>query len=147
MPQPTLSEVHVSRPLSAIAIAWFNDNPGVASSVFPMVPVKKSTDKFWIWNLNDLLRIEAKKRAPGAQSAGTGFGLTTDSYRTDKFSLHTDLPWDITDEADEGLDLENSTSLSLIKNVKMSHEQDWGDSYFKPAIWSSNKDGSTADFV
>ena len=147
MPQPTRSDVHISTPLTNVALAWWQDNPGVAGQVFPMVPVTKKTDLYWQWDLGDLLRRTAKKRAPGTESAGTGFTLTTAAYSTEKTSLHQDLPWDIIEEADESLDLENGTTRSLIHHVQMQQEFDWADTFFKAGVWGIDKDGAGADFT
>ena len=144
---PSRRDVHINTPLTQIAIAWFQDNPGVAMSVFPQVPVTKSTDVYWEWDLHDLLRREAKRRAPGTPSAGAGFRVDAEAtYKTHKYALHKDLAWDILDEADDGLDLEVGTSLYLMQNVVMELEAVWADSYFKGGVWTTDKVGTT-DFV
>ena len=147
MPNPTRSEVHVSTALTNVAISYFEDNPGVAMQVFPVVPVTKSTNTYFKWNLNDLLRITAEVRAPGSPSAGTGFRLTKETYSTLKYALHSDLDWDTIEEADDALSLESGVTTALMMNVRKKFEKVWGDANFVPAVWAHNKDGSGADFI
>ena len=147
MGNPTRSEVHVSTALSNVAIAYFEDNPGVARQVFPTVPVDKSTDRYFKWDLNDLLRISAGIRAPGAESDGTGFQISDEAYTTLKYALHTDVPYDVIDEADDALALESGITTSLSMNINKKFEKVWADANFVAGVWAHNKDGAGADFT
>lgn len=146
MPLPTRSDVHISEPLTNMAIAWFQDNPGIASQVFPLLPVTKSIDAYHVWDLDDLLRRVAKVRAPGTPSVGAGFRISNTSYRTHKYSLHTDIPWDTLDEADAALNLEGNLALALMKNVTMEFEAVWAAANFATGIWATDQVGAV-DFT
>jgi hypothetical protein len=51
----------------------------VAARVFPNIPVQKRSDSYFKYNQGDFLRAEMQKRAPGTESVGSGYRLTTDT--------------------------------------------------------------------
>ena len=48
MPMPTVRDVHIEAPLSAISIAYRNPSY-IADQIFPRVSVSKKTDYYWIF--------------------------------------------------------------------------------------------------
>jgi hypothetical protein len=85
MAQPTRSDVHVNRPLTSISTAYIQDAKDfVASEMFPVVPVEKQSDRYFTYTKADWFRDEMKIRAPGTESAGSGFNVdNTPSYFCD----------------------------------------------------------------
>ncbi|NBR70500.1 MAG: hypothetical protein EBT75_00125 [Proteobacteria bacterium] len=82
MPQPTSSQVHVDAILTNISVAYMQQQANfIASRVFPIVPVSKQSDKFFTYTKNDWFRDEAQRRADATESAGGGYGLSTDTYQ------------------------------------------------------------------
>ena len=146
MSLPSRSDVHISEPLTQMAIAWFQENPGVAGQEFPLIPVTKSLDAYHIWDLDDILRREAKKRAPGSPSAGADFRIDNTTYKTHKYALHSDLPWDTLDESDDSLRLESNTTLALMKKVMMEFEAVWAAANFLTGVWATDQTGAV-DFT
>jgi len=50
MPQPTLGDVHVNRPLTNISVAYSQEAAGVefvAGRAFPAIPVENKSDLYW----------------------------------------------------------------------------------------------------
>jgi hypothetical protein len=81
MPQPTAGDVHVNAALTNISVAYIQSAEGfVADKVFPIVPVDQQSNFYYTYTQNDWFRDEAKPRAPGAESAGGGFSLSTATY-------------------------------------------------------------------
>ena len=78
MPQPTNTDVHVDGPLTNLSVGFKNDMKAfVADQVFPTVPVAKQTDKYFTYTQGDFFRTDAQLRAPGTESAGSGYNLST----------------------------------------------------------------------
>jgi len=48
MPAPTRKDVHIDGPMTNISIAFRND-VYIAERVFPIVPVNKISDKFFVF--------------------------------------------------------------------------------------------------
>lgn len=143
MPQPTLLDVHVDRPLTNISVAFMQDpNDYVATKVFPVVPVQKKTDKIFTYEKSLWFKNQAKKRAPGKESEGTGFNLNSNLiYSADVFALHQDLDWDTIDNADEVLKLESDASQFLMQQIMIAQEVDWTASFFSGSTWTGSTTG------
>lgn len=66
MSTPTRSQVHVNRPLTNISVSYQQSADAfVASRVFPVIPVDKQSDQYFVFNRSDQMRDEMRKRAPG----------------------------------------------------------------------------------
>lgn len=92
MPQPTQNQVHVDAILTNISVAYMQKQDNfIASKVFPIVPVSKQSDKFFTYTKNDWFRDEAQRRADATESAGGGYGLSTDTYQADVYAFHKDI--------------------------------------------------------
>ena len=51
MPQPTLQDVHVNRPLTNVSVAYLQEAAGVefvADKAFPAVPVENKSDLYYL---------------------------------------------------------------------------------------------------
>ena len=76
MSNPTLSAVHVNTPLTNLSVAYMQAaDLFVAHKVFPIVPVSKQSDLYYTYDKDDFRRSDAQVRAPGAESAGSGYRL------------------------------------------------------------------------
>src|SRR5579872_7471757 len=93
MSQPTPSDIYVNYPLTNIATIFLQDQRDfVADRVFPRVPVEKQSDLYWTYHQADFMRIDARTRGNGEESAGTGFSVdASGTYRADVIALHKDI--------------------------------------------------------
>ncbi len=74
--QPTVADVHINRPLTDVSVAFMqNATDFVADRVFPTVPVAKQSDLYFVYEREDWYRSQAERRAPGTESAGSGWNL------------------------------------------------------------------------
>ena len=61
MPQPTLQDVHVNRPLTNVSVAYLQEAAGVefvADKAFPAVPVENKSDLYYTYARADFNRDE-----------------------------------------------------------------------------------------
>src|SRR5712692_6942391 len=108
MPLPSPQQVHVDVPLSNLSIAIAQDEQvfGVARGVFPNIPVDKQSNKYYIWTQADFFRTDAQKRAPGAESAGSGLNLSTSTYYCDVWASHFDVDHQTAANVDVAMELD-----------------------------------------
>lgn len=144
MPLPTISQVHVDRPLTNVSIAYIADE-GVyaASRVFPDVPVKKQSDLYFVYDKDFWYRSEMDKRAPHTESAGGGWKQSTDSYRADVWSLHKDISEEERDNADEPLDPDVDATEYLTQQYLIRKDKDWSAEHFVVGKWGTDLTGVT----
>lgn len=144
MASPTPSDVHVSVPLTNISLAWVQDQGAyVADQVFPNVPVQKQYDVYFTYNQDDFLRDEAQLRAPGTESAGDGYRITsTATYRAEVRALHRDIDDFVRTNADTPLDMDRDASIFLTQRMMINRELFWATKYFTTGVWTGGPSAS-----
>jgi hypothetical protein len=139
MPQPAVQDVHVNRPLTNISVAYIQAADSfIASKVFPVVPVEKQTDLYYVYTKNDWFRDEAQIRVSGEESAGSGYGLSTASYSCDRFDLHKDVPYDVERNADVPLNPRADGTRFVTQRLLLRQEIQWAADCFGTSIWGTD---------
>jgi len=139
MGNPTKADIHVNRPLTNISIAYLQDQKNfVADKVFPIVPVDKASDLYYEYDKGDFFRSDAKRRAPGTESAGSGFRVSpSGSYNCRQpLSEHIDVSDQDRSNQDEVIDLDRDATLLVTQRMLLKREMEFADKFFKEGIWS-----------
>lgn len=136
MPQPTLGDVHVNRPLTNVAVAFLQeDDDFVADKVFPGVPVPNKSDSYFKYNRADFFRNNMQKRAPGDPAAGAGYKLTTDTYTADVWAELKKVDDQIRANSDSPLQPDRDAVSFLTVQAKINREVNWTTNYFATSVW------------
>lgn len=139
MPNPTTSDVHVDAILTNMSIAYMQDQDHfVAGKVFPTVPVQKQSDKFFTYTQDDFFRDSVELRADGTESAGTGYGLSTDSYSALVYALHKDIGDQVRANSDAPLSPDQDATRFLTQQMLLAQEIDWASNYFTTSVWGTD---------
>jgi hypothetical protein len=139
MPQPTTSDVHVDAVLTNMSVAYIqNQAHFVAGQVFPTVPVEKQSDKYFIYTKGDWFRDEAQLRAPGTESAGSGYTLSTDTYSADVYAFHKDIDDQTRKNSDSPLNPDRDATQFVTQRMLMRQEIDWFSTYFTQGVWETD---------
>lgn len=137
--QPTPNQVHVNRILTNASVAYIqNHNNFIATKVFPVLPVDKQTDSYFVYTKNDWFRDEAQQRAPGTESAGSGYGLSTASYSCDVFAFHKDVDNQTLNNADAPLNMERDATEFVTQKLLLRQEKQWAADYFVTGVWGTS---------
>lgn len=143
MPQPTASDVHVNAPLTSISIAFMQDQSGfVARKVFPALPVQKQSDRYYVYDKKQWFRSDARLRAPGTESAGSGFTVdNTPTYFAGVRAVHKDVDDQIRANADAVINPDRDATEFVTRDLMLEQEQDWASTYFTTSIWTGSTTG------
>lgn len=142
MPQPTQTSVHVDAVLTNISVAYMQQQDHfIAGKVFPVVPVQKQTDLYYTYTKNDWFRDEMQRRADSTESAGSGYGLSTDSYRCDVWALHKDIGYQTRANTDSPLNPDRDATQFLTQRGLLRQEIQWVTDYFATSVWTTDKAG------
>lgn len=142
MPQPSKSDVHVNRPLENISVAFMQDAGAfMGSNVFPRVRVTKASDQFFTYDRSFWFRSDAQRRAPGTESAGGGYGISTDSFATERWAIHKDIPDPIRANADAPIDMDAEAARYVGLQLLIRQEVDWAARYFTTSVWTGSSSG------
>ena len=137
--QPTPSAVHIDVALTNFSLAYMAEpNNYLGTRPFPVIPVEKKTDKFWVWTKNDWLRMQMERRGPGQESAGSGFNLTSDTYSCDIFALHKDI--DHITAANADVNLERATSRWLAQQSLIRFDRNLVTDILTTGVWNGGTD-------
>lgn len=143
MPQPVFQDVHISAALTNVSVAWFQQNDYyIADKVFPNVPVQHQTDQYFVWNIGDFFRDDARIRADATESAGTGMTLTTQSYNAKLWALHKDIGQQVRANADPAIDIDTTTTRMLMQKMMISRDRTFLSSYLKTGVWTGGTGGT-----
>jgi len=147
MPQPTSSDVHVDAILTNISVAYMQEaGVYIANRVFPSLPVEKSSDKYYKYDKGVWFRDEAQLRAPGTESAGSGYTLATDTYSTDVWAFHKDVDDQVRANADSPINPDRDATVFVTQRMLLRQELDWTSTYFTTGVWATDKTGGV-DFT
>jgi len=144
MPQPTQTQVHIDAILTNMSVAYMQEvDSFVASKVFPTVNVAKQSDKYFTYSQADFYRDQAQYRADGTESAGSGYGLSTDTYSSQVWALHKDIGDQVRANSDSPLDPDLDATRFLSHQMMIRQERDWASNYFTTGVWGTDSTPST----
>lgn len=139
---PTLSAVHVNRPLTNISIAYLQSQSHfVADRVFPIVPVAKQADKYFTYDREYWFRSEMRKRAPSTESAGADYDLDTATYSCDVWALHKDISDQIRANEDSPLSSDRDATEWLSQQALILREKEFAANYMASGVWTFEAEG------
>jgi hypothetical protein len=139
MANPGLRDVHVDSILTDFSHALFQDQSAfVATQAAPLVGVPKQTDRYMIYDKAETMRSDAKKRAPGTQSALRDWTLSQDNYNCDVWSIGANISEQVLANADDPLDIERDTVSVLTEDILIRMEQEWASTFFTTSVWTTD---------
>ena len=142
MPQPTSSQVHVDAILTNISVAYMQRQENfIADKVFPIIPVDKKSDKYFVYTKNDWFRDEAQRRADATESAGSGYNLTTGTYNADVWAFHKDVGDQTVANADAPLNPLREAAEFVTHRLLLRRELQFVSDFFTTGIWGEDVDG------
>jgi len=143
MPQPSFQEVHVNAPLTNLSVAYLQDsNDYIADKVFPVLPVPKASNIYFVYRRSDWFRDEAKVRVDGTESAGTGYNLDQQTYSCKVYALHQDVGPMVRANSDSPLDADADATLFLTQRLAISRERGFLSKFFTTGVWTGSTTGT-----
>lgn len=145
MPQPTISQVHIDAILTNISVAYMQKAENfIADKVFPIVPVDKKSNKYFKYDKNDWFRDEAQRRAPGTESAGGGYNLSTDTYSADVWAFHKDVDDQTLANADSPLNPLREAAEFVTSRLLLRREVQFISDFMTTGVWATDVTGVSA---
>tara|TARA_R110000737_G_scaffold47134_4_gene67058 strand:+ start:17586 stop:18575 length:990 start_codon:yes stop_codon:yes gene_type:complete len=143
--QPSRSDVHINGPLSSISLAFIQSADSfVADRAFPRLAVSKQSDSYFTYDRGYFNRAEMQKRAPGAESAGANYALSSASYSADVWALHRDVADQVRANADSPISLDREATELLTLQGLLRKEKEWASAHFITGVWTTERAGVAA---
>jgi len=143
MPNPTYSQFHIDSALTNISVAYIQDEKNfIAAQVFPVIPVSKQSDRYFVYTKGDWFRDEAQERAAGTESAGGGYNLdNTPTYFCHKYAYHRDVTEDERTNSDDPLKPDEDATEFVTQKMLIRRELVWVNNYFGTGKWGTDWTG------
>lgn len=144
---PSRPQVHIDRALTNISVAYMQDaNNFIADKVFPIVPVQKQSDLYFIYRREDFLRDEAQERAVGTESAGGDYNIDkSEPYFCRVYAFHKDVNEQERVNADSPLTPDKDATEFVSQKLLIKREVLWAQKFFAPSVWGREITGVDAD--
>lgn len=144
--EPTRGDVHVNQPLTNISIAYMQAQGNfIADKVFPNIPVQKQSDRYFTYDRGDWNRDEMQERAPGTESAGSGYNLdNTPTYFCPVYAYHKDVSDMVRANQDTVVNQDAEATNFVTMKGLIKRERMWATKYFNPSVWGNEVTGVAA---
>lgn len=138
--------IHIDTALTNLSVAYIQSASAfVANQVFPMVPVQKQSDRYFVYKREDWFRDEAQLRAPATESAGGGYDIdNTPQYFCQKYGYHKDVTEEDRVNSDAPLNADQDASDFVTNKLLLRREIAWASSYFTTGVWTTEYTGVVA---
>lgn len=150
MPNPTPGDVHISKPLTNVAIAFMQNN-FLGARVFPTVLVDKQSDKYFVWTRGDFHRDEAKPVGPTGEAPIGSLTLSSDSYDCVENKFAHLIADSVLRNQDNPLNIKRTKTQDVTRKLLLRQEKDWVTKYFSTGVWTGSTTGTDlaggTDFV
>ena len=149
MPLLTPSQVHIDQPLTNLTIAYLQDQSNfIADKVFPVVGVDKQSDKYYIYDRDNMNRTgDVKKLAPRTEVNRIGMSLSQDSYFAEVYGLGMDFDEQTLANEDAALEIRAAGSQTLLNRLLIHREEQFASTFFSAGVWTNQVNTSTNSTV
>lgn len=143
---PDRSDLHIDKALTNMSVQYLQDESNfIAGQVFPMVPVQKQSDRYFVYKKEDWFRDDAQERAPGTESAGGDYDIdNTPTYFCRKYAFHKDVFEEDRANADDPLTPDEDAVAFVTDKILLNKENNWARTFFKTGVWGTDLQGATA---
>lgn len=140
--QPNRSAIHTDVPLTNIMIAFFQEpSHFIANTVFPTIPVNKSSNQYFLIPRGNFNRLEVQKRARGAGPATMTYDYARDTYNAEIYALSDKIADEDRDDADSPITLDSDSTALLMGQARLNREIDWTTKFFVASVWTNDRQG------
>lgn len=144
---PTRQQIHIDRALTNLSVAYMQDESVfIADKVFPIVPVQKQSDTYFVYKKEDFFRDEADYRADGTESAGGDYEIEqAPPYFCRIIAFHKDVTEQERVNADDPLNPDKDATEFVSHKLLLRREILWASKYFQSGVWGTEIEGVASD--
>ena len=114
----TTRDVHIDTPLSRVAVEAFSAGTYVGPQLFPVVPVGKQSDVYYVINKGAWLRLPTSTlRAPKTRPRRVEFTVTSDTYFAHNYALAGENAFEVLANADNAIALRQRTTRKVVGDL------------------------------
>lgn len=142
---PNKQAVHVDGPLTNMSVAYMQKTEEfIASKIFPIIPVEKASDQFFVFPKDAWFRDDAKPRAVGTKAASSGYEVETDNYSCEEFAHRHPIYDRVKANADSPINLEKNAVNFCMRNMLQRLERMFVTDFFTTGVWGTDIEGEAS---
>lgn len=144
MPLLTPSSVHLDMPLTNLTLAYAQSQENfIADKVFPVVGVQHQSDKYYIYDRDNMNRTgDVAKVAPRTELRTIGMSISNSNYTADVYGLAMDFDEQTLANEDAALDIRAAGAQTLLTRMLIHREEQFASTFFATQVWGTEVDGS-----
>lgn len=144
---PNRLQAHIDTALTNMSVAFIQDaSTFIADKVFPMVPVQKQSDRYFVYKKEDWFRDEAKERGRATESAGSDYNIdNTPTYFATTYAFHKDVTEEDRANCDTPLNADIDAEQFVTQKMLIKRETLFVNKFFKTGVWSHETAGVASD--
>lgn len=116
---------HIDTPLTNLTVAAFYGGADdyVASRLFPMAPVGRQSDGYWVIDPDSWLRIPDTSRAPTTPAKQSEWKASTDTYFARNYAQRTKFALETIANADQALRVRETSAMFVMEILARDRER------------------------
>ena len=140
MSLPTVNDVGAVDPvLNNMLVGYQNaDSRFVASRVMPAVPVPNDSGTYYLFSKNYWFQDDLQARAPGAEFAEGGLGVSTATYTTKQWAFQENIADEVRANSQIPMDLEQAAVRRLAHMSMIRKERGFATDFMTTSVWTTD---------
>jgi hypothetical protein len=130
----------LDQPLTNLTLAYAQDQSNfIADKVFPVVGVQRQSDKYYIYDRDNMNRTgDVKALAPRTEVQRIGMSVSNDSFYADVYGLGMDFDEQTLANEDAALDIRAAGAQTLVNRLMIHREEQFASTFFGAGIWGTD---------
>jgi len=145
MSKPTRTDVRAVDPVLTNMLVGYMNEPArfVADRAAPGIPVNSSAGTFFVFDQKYWMLDDAKERAWGGDFPEGGFGMSTDTYKTEQWATSHSIPDETRADNQAPMELEQAGIMRLAQIQALRKERLFAAAYMATGVWGTDATGGS----
>lgn len=119
---PLVKDIHLDAVLTNISLAVSNDQALIAPQVWPVVPVKKDSDVYYVYDKSNM-RVDETRWAPKTTAKEINWNVTPEGYKTERHALQELVEDDEKQNQDTPIDVMADSAQIIAEKLMIRREK------------------------
>ena len=140
---PEMTKTHIDQALTNISVAYIQEeNAFIADKVFPIVPVQRQSDLYFVYDKETFFLDEAAERGNGEESKGGDYNVEqSEPYFCRVYAYHKDLTDRDRLNMDNPLNADRDAAKFVTQKLLLKRERDFVETFLKEGKWGVDVEG------
>ena len=140
---PDRAKTHIDQALTNISVAYIQEeNAFIADKVFPIVPVQRQSDLYFIYDKETFFLDEAAERGNGEESKGGDYNVEqSEPYFCRVYAYHKDLTDRDRLNMDNPLHADRDAAKFVTQKLLLKRERDFVNTFLTEEKWAKDVEG------